>query len=85
MTKDYLGGLMGEFTWDFGCHFFIETNEGNFVWSDPDYNGDNSIIKFTGTVNDYMTDYGANPDMYGRDKGTHLISTYCGDDFIFKE
>jgi hypothetical protein len=27
---------VASFTWDFGQNFFLETSEGNFVWSDPD-------------------------------------------------
>ena len=27
------------FTWGFGKEFFLETDEGNFVWNDPDYQG----------------------------------------------
>jgi hypothetical protein len=67
----------GDFTWDFGCQFFIETSKGNYIWSDPDYNGDNTIKKFSGTINDYFN----HPDIaWGRDKGRHIIRNYCGDD-----
>jgi len=44
MTRESFLNLVGEFTWDFGNKFYIETKIGNFVWStfDPDYNGNNS-------------------------------------------
>ena len=69
--------LCGEFTWDFGQHFFIETEKGNFIWSDPDYGGDNTLTPFEGGIKNFFTD-----DGYGRDKGTHIISDYCGN-FIY--
>lgn len=43
MTRDEVANLIGSFTWDFGNKFFIETEKGNFEWSDPDYGGDNTI------------------------------------------
>lgn len=75
MTKEKLAGMVGEFTWDFGQNFFIETSEGNFVWSDPAYNGDNTIRPYNGTVEDYFG------NSFGRDKGKHYIGKYCGDQF----
>lgn len=75
MTKEKLCGMIGDFTWNFGNKFFIETAEGNFIWSDPDYNGDNTIRKFNGTLQDYFG------DSFGRDKGKHYISDYCGTEF----
>jgi len=79
MKKEQLLELEGDFTWDFGCHFFIETNKGNFIWSDPDYNGDNTIVPFDGNYNDWLP-----RGMYGRSKGLHKIGSYCGTDIIFK-
>jgi len=78
VSKDNFMNMLGKFTWDFGQCFFIETEVGNFVWSDPDYNGDNSIKPFRGTVQDY---FGKG---YGRCKGEHIVSCYCGEDFIFE-
>jgi hypothetical protein len=66
--------MEGEFTWDFGSNFFIETSIGNFIWSDPDYNGDNTIRKYDGIVQDYFK------GTFGRDKGSHIIRSYCGDE-----
>lgn len=72
MTKEILADMMGDFTWDFGQKFFIETSVGNFVWSDPDYNGDGFIERYNGTIQSW---FGGS---YGRDKGTHRIGSYCG-------
>jgi hypothetical protein len=44
MTKEEVMGLEGDFTWGFDIEFFIETCQGNFIWKDPDYGGDNTII-----------------------------------------
>jgi hypothetical protein len=81
MTKEHVAGLVGEFTWDFSQQFFIETAEGNFVWSDPDYQGDGSIRKYAGSFQDWIK---ADQGGFGRSKGTHIIGSYCGD-FIFVE
>lgn len=82
MNKEDILSLEGEFAWDFGCHFFIETAKGNFVWSDPDYEGDNTLVPFTGTYKDYLRETGV---PFCRDKGTHTIEAYCGKDIIFKD
>lgn len=67
-----------QFTWSFGQTFFVETMQhGNFIWSDPDYQGDNSFTPFHDSYNDWCKESGI---PYGRDKGTHEIKSYCGSD-----
>ena len=79
VIKELLLKELAEFTWDFGSKFFVETKYGNFVWSDPDYNGDNTMTEFPGEVWEFF-----GPDGFGRAKGTHLVSRYCGDQFIMR-
>jgi hypothetical protein len=68
--------MFGQFTWNYGNRFFIETAEGNFVWSDPDYpGGNNTILPFQG---DYEKWCRVENIPYGRDKGYHKIGDYCG-------
>jgi hypothetical protein len=82
VTRSELLNLMGSFTW-FWCElFFIETKKGNFVWSDPDYNGDNTIKLFSGSIFDFHKQSGYD---YGRCKGEHQIYRKCGDQIIFVE
>lgn len=69
---------VGSFTWDFGNKFLIETNEGLFVFSDPEYNGDNTIRKFEGDPKNFTM-----PNFMGRDKGTHVIRDFCGENVRF--
>lgn len=76
MTRQEFLNMTGEFTWDFGMNFFIETRIGNFIWSDPDYNGDNSIKPYNGTCHEYFEQCGH----FGRSKGIHTIGGYCGND-----
>jgi len=71
---------IGTFTWSFGQTFFIETNEGNYVWSDPDYGGDNTISLFNGNYYDWIEHIGI---PFGRDKGSRFIGEYCGNELIF--
>jgi hypothetical protein len=81
MTKEQLAQTVGEFVWLFSYEFFIETAIGNFIWKDPDYNGDGSIRKYDGNLKQYLQ---KTHIPFGRDKGKHLIGDYCGD-FSFKE
>jgi len=76
LTKE----MTADFTWDFGQTFFLETSEGNYLWSDPDYGGDNHIRKYDGSYNDWLP-----PPLYGRSKGSHAIKDYCGEDVIIEE
>lgn len=46
LKADDVAELRGEFTWDFGQLFFIETDKGNFIWSDPDYGGNNTLTPY---------------------------------------
>lgn len=66
---------IAEFTWMWTNIFFLETNKGNYLWSDPDYGGDNTIKKYPGSLEDYCRETNT---PYGRDKGKHFISDYCG-------
>lgn len=76
MNADQVGELIGDFAWSFSDQFFIETNDGNFIWSDPDYNG-TGIIKPTEW--DYKRWLKSCHIPYGRDKGKHRIKDYCGE------
>jgi hypothetical protein len=69
-----------KFTWSYNRHFFLETDDGNFEWSDPDYGGDGSIVPFDGDYKKWCK-YRGIP--YGRDKGRHPVKDYCGDVRIF--
>lgn len=79
VTKEMLTDTVAKFTWTFGCDFFLETPIGNFVWSDPDYHGDNTIKPYKGSIRDYFG------NSFGSDKGKHTVAGYCGEDFIFVE
>lgn len=81
IDREKLLDSIGNFTWDFGQQFFVETKHGNYVWSDPDYYGDNSFTKFEGSYKKWIKQTTA---PYGRDKGTHLLRSYCGDQIVLK-
>lgn len=66
---------LAEFTWNFGSQFFIETkNHGNWVWSDPDYQGDHTLTKTELTVQQWLA------PLYGRDKGKGIVRYFVGED-----
>lgn len=67
--------LPGEFTWMFGHEFFVETPEGNFIFSDPDYGGRNTL---TYCKSDYKEFLDTRPEPFGRSKGKHIIKNFCG-------
>lgn len=70
---------VADFTWGFGHLFLLETQGGKFyVWSDPDYNGDNTIRPYTENPDNFTSN-----DFRGRDKGIHTIRDYCGPDVVF--
>jgi len=81
INREQLLNSVGHFSWDFGQKFFVETPHGNFVWSDPDYKGDNTFTKFDGSYKDWIKQIGIS---YGRDKGNHIIRSYCGDQIVVK-
>jgi hypothetical protein len=66
---------IANFTWMWGQEFFLETAKGNYIWRDPDYGGDNTIRPYHGSYRDFLEEIGVE---YGRDKGKHFISEYCG-------
>ena len=76
LTKD----MIADFTWDFGMMFYVETPVGNYEWQDPGYGGDNTLRKVNVSLKEWLKDV-----PFGRDKGTHVISDYCGEDVIIIE
>ncbi len=74
MTKADFLSCEGTFTWNFADKFLIETKHGDFVWSSPDYQGDNTVRPWRRPVRDFFYPY------FGRCKGTHNIGAYLGDD-----
>lgn len=71
---------VGDFTWGFGSQFFITCKHGNFIYSDPDYNGDNTIRRTRHTLQSWMDQV---VDGYGRDKGEHVIRNYVNPNVRF--
>jgi hypothetical protein len=69
---------IAQFTWDFGQCFLLEVSDKYYVWSDPDYNGDNTIKQYVGNPMDFTS-----PGFSGRDKGSHTIGGYCGEQVKF--
>ena len=78
ITKEVLLRLSGEFSWGFRDQFFIETDIGNFIWSSPDYGGNNTITKYNNTFKNWLKEECL---PYARSKGDHTIAEYCGEDF----
>lgn len=74
--RNKIGDLVGDFTWDFGSHFFIETSDGNFIWN----NINNVIIEYSGSYDEWLVE---SDIPYARCKGQHYIKDYCGNDFKF--
>ena len=69
---------IGKFTWGFGSKFLIQIEDRYYVWSDPNYNGDNTIRPYFENPSDFTS-----PGFCGRDKGIHSIRRYCGNNVKF--
>jgi len=82
MDIDKIKKSVGTFTWFWSHLFFVETEYGNFLWSDPDYNGDDSFTIYDGQYDDYCRRSGNT--IFGRDKGKHIVEEYCGPDIWIK-
>ena len=68
-----------KFTWGFNHSFLIEAPQDKYyVWSSPDYNGDNTIRPYRKDPNDFVY-----KGFRGRDKGSHFVEHYCGPDVKF--
>jgi hypothetical protein len=80
-TREDLLNCVGDFTWSFFKDFFVKTPYGGYVWSDPDYYGDNTFTKYPGSYSDWAKTL---PGGYGRAKSQHVIRKYCGDDIVVK-
>lgn len=79
LLKSILLQVRGRFAWAHGPDWLIETPIGNFHWSDPDYNGDNTIRPYQGDSLGFSKEFlHGNPI---RDKGFHDIERYCGTEF----
>ena len=81
MLPEDILNTVGDFTWSFHNTFFVETDLGNFVWSDPDYDGDNSFTYVDYEYKEWLKKEGI---PYGRSKGKHVIRDYCGEDIVLK-
>ena len=80
MDEDLLGHV-GHFTWMWNDIFFIEAAEDNYLWSDPNHKGDNTIKKYDGTYEDFLETISMT---FGRDKGRHIIGEYCKNAVVIK-
>jgi len=67
-----------KFIWNFGEKFLVEFNNQTYVWSSPDYNGDNTIRRYTDDFDNFTSS-----GFCVRDKGWHIIRDYCGPNVIF--
>ena len=71
---------IGKFTFSHGHEYHIETEFGNFEWSDPDYESGDNTIKPCAPLKQWYKDIGIR---IGRDKGIHSIRSYCGENVKF--
>lgn len=82
ITKEVLLSETANFIWMFDHRFFVETKFGNFVWSDPDYNGNDTVTPFKGSYNGFCNISGT---LFGRCKGQRLIRDFIGNSFTLKK
>ena len=75
LTCEELKDMVGEFSWNYGRRFFIQTAKGHFICEESDDNG-NEIRPFNGSFRQWIK-WEAIP--YSMDKGQHTVGEYCGD------
>ena len=76
LTKETILNTQGEFLWGWNHIWFIITPIGNFIWSDPDYpDGDNTFNPTDLSYEQWLRKTGI---PFARNKGTHTISQFCG-------
>lgn len=71
--------LEGTFYWSYRDEYFIETKEGNFVWSCPSQFGDNSFRRYGGTLKQWCKE---NEVPCTKNKGKKIIRTVVSDEVI---
>lgn len=62
------------FHWGFGPEWVLETKKGIWIWSDPEYDGDNTIKYWPGTYCEFLKHRSIG---YCRSKGRHIVSKIC--------
>lgn len=81
MTREEFLNCQAEFDWSFGDKWYVITPYGNFVWSDPDYGGDNTFTKVSYNCKKFCQ---IEHIPYVRFKGKHTVRGYCGEEIIIK-
>lgn len=71
---------VADFIWLYDDEFFLITEKGNYIWSSPMHNGDNTIREYHSNLSHYLEETGI---ACGKCKGRHMIKSYCGDKVIF--
>lgn len=79
LTRQQILDLEGTFISNFGSKYYVETEFGypNFIYSDPDSGGDNTLVQTSLTDEEWL----AVEDIpYGRDKGSYVIDHFVDAD-----
>ena len=74
-TKQSFLDLEGIFYWSYRDEYFIETKEGNFIWSCPSQFGNNTIKRYEGTLKQWCKE---NEVPATRNKGKKIIREVTG-------
>lgn len=81
---------VADFSWTFGHHFLLATLDKElYVWSDPDYGGDNTIRKldikkYPSSTDEWTRLYKKHfGTPFVRCKGRHTVKGYCGENVVF--
>ena len=82
LTREELLKLPAKVTFFPGHDCFLETEQGNFVWSDPEYGGDNTLRPHTGLLSDFIERI--KPAVIGMALGKKSIQDCCGDRVVLE-
>lgn len=77
-TKQDFLNAKGTFKSFYGSLVSIQIGEQTFIWKDPRYGGDNTVMEFNGTEASRLANYLYND--YGMCFGTYMVSVWVSDD-----
>jgi hypothetical protein len=42
--------------WDYHKRYFLENEQGNWVWQDPEFGGNNTLVPYQGSYPEFLKD-----------------------------
>lgn len=82
MTREDFLNQIADFSWMWGKNFHLQVGDRAYLWSSPEYGGDNTIRPYPHTQDELGKMHADSPVPWSRDKGAHRIKDYCGENVV---